>query len=74
MDNVFFSTEPKFQNWSREDYIKAGVKYIVPMTAKAIEDEETQNILLNDPEVREAVEKIILSEYGTLDKYLRGEM
>lgn len=49
MDNVFFSTEPKFQNWSREDYIKAGVKYIVPMTAKAIEDEETQNILLNDP-------------------------
>ena len=34
----------------------------------------TRNILLNDPEVREAVEKIILSEDGTMDKYLRGEM
>lgn len=34
----------------------------------------TQNILMNDPAVREAVEKIILSEDGTLDKYLRGEM
>lgn len=34
----------------------------------------TRNILLNDPEVREAIEKIILSEDGTLDKYLRGEL
>ena len=34
----------------------------------------TQHILMHDPTVREAVEKIILSEDGTLEKYLRGEM
>lgn len=46
----WFSTEPHFNNLTYDDYINDGVEYIVPMTAKAIEDEDKQTELLFDSE------------------------
>lgn len=46
--NQYFDLEPKYQNWVQEDYENAGIEFIEPMTAKALESTEEQNTLLND--------------------------
>lgn len=44
----YFNTQPKYQNWTKDDYEKSGIEYIEPMTAKALEDLDEQDKLLKD--------------------------
>lgn len=40
--------KPKYSDWTELDYKKSKLRYCVPMTAKALEDEEEQDSYLNN--------------------------
>lgn len=44
----FENYKPKYQDWTKKDYIEHHILYCEPMTAHALEDEESQNKYLND--------------------------
>ena len=40
--------EPKYQDWTEKDYVDHNIRYCEPMTAHALEDEESQKKYLDD--------------------------
>lgn len=48
------NAKPQFQNWTREDYLKADIRGIEPMTAKEpLNDRELENMLLSTDYIAE---------------------
>lgn len=43
----FESYLPKYASWKEEHYLKSGLKWCEPMTAHALEDDETQSLALS---------------------------